>query len=191
MNDNFSDITTPISDSTIINYFEDWTSLNDSIMGGTSKATCSMQSDGLELKGELVEEGGGFVSCRSPVFKPPLNLSNYHSLKIKVDGEGRTLKIALFCDLQLLGLNELFFPGIHWVAEVPTISSGTTSIEIPFSKFQPTVRAKQIPISPSINPKAITQLQLLHSKFGEPGELNLGFRPGPIKILLRSISGCS
>ena len=34
----------------------------------------------------------------------------------------------------------------------------------------------------------ITQFQLLHSKFGEPGKINTEFKPGHIEILLRSIS---
>ena len=49
----------------------DWAPLNDSIMGGASQAYCTVNSDGLVLRGNLVEEGGGFVSCRSPLFTPP------------------------------------------------------------------------------------------------------------------------
>ena len=42
--------------------FADWASLNDTIMGGRSRAGCRVTPDGLVLDGELVETGGGFVS---------------------------------------------------------------------------------------------------------------------------------
>ena len=50
--------------------FADWASLNDTIMGGRSRAGCRVTPDGLVLEGDLVETGGGFVSCRSPACSP-------------------------------------------------------------------------------------------------------------------------
>ena len=41
--------------------FSDWKSLNDTIMGGSSSASCRSSDKGLFLEGNLVEEGGGFV----------------------------------------------------------------------------------------------------------------------------------
>ena len=58
--------------------FADWTSLNDTIMGGSSRAGCRVTPEGLLLEGELIEAGGGFVSCRSPRLQPPLDLSLIH-----------------------------------------------------------------------------------------------------------------
>ncbi len=171
--------------------FKDWSSLNDSIMGGASQAECSVNSDGLELHGLLIEEGGGFVSCRSPIFTPPLNLSRFCGINVVVDGEGRTLKFAIYCKVWMLGLSDLMLGGLHWVAEVPTKNSGTTTFDIPFSSFQPTIRAKSIPFPIRLDTSSITQFQLLHSKFGKPGELNSGFKPGKIKFLIREISGFS
>ena len=67
------------------NQFSDWYALNDSIMGGSSHASCINTNHGLILEGELVEEGGGFVSCRSPVISPPLNLIKYRGLQLEVE----------------------------------------------------------------------------------------------------------
>ena len=175
--------------STFINDFQAWTTINDSIMGGNSFAKCTTHKNGLELDGYLVEEGGGFVSCSSPLFSPPLDLSSSYGLHVSVDGEGRTLKMALYSDALKFPLKEFLYEGLHWVVEIPTNSLGTTNIKLPFSKFKPTMRAKKIPLPLPINLKAITQIQLLHSKFGCPGELNSGFRSVHIKILLRSING--
>ena len=77
--------------------FAEWSSLNDTIMGGRSTAGCRVDADGLVLEGELIEQGGGFVSCRSPRLQPPLDLSPYSALQLDVQAEGRTLKIALGC----------------------------------------------------------------------------------------------
>ena len=66
--------------------FAEWTSLNDTIMGGSSLASCRVTSNGLVLEGELVEEGGGFVSCRSPFLTPPLDLTSCLGLHVQVDG---------------------------------------------------------------------------------------------------------
>ena len=84
--------------------FTHWTSLNDTIMGGSSQGSCHLGSNGLVLEGQLVEEGGGFISCRSKVFELPLNLSNYRGVQIEVEGEGRTLKLAFACKKGLLGV---------------------------------------------------------------------------------------
>ncbi len=168
--------------------FVEWSPLNDTIMGGSSKAGCRVTEEGLFLEGLVVEEGGGFVSCRSPILSPPIDLSKFVGLQILVDGSGRTLKIALASKNRISGFAEFFNGGLRWVASIPTEESGTTSIQIPFTSFQPTVRANRVSIPFKIDLTAISQFQLLHSKFGKPGELNSGFKAGTIKILLRSIS---
>ena len=88
-------------------------------MGGRSRAGCRVTPDGLVLEGELVETGGGFVSCRSPRLQPPLDLSPYSALQLDVEGEGRTLKIALGCRDGAMGLTELIPGGLRWVVDVP------------------------------------------------------------------------
>ena len=168
--------------------FANWTSLNDSIMGGSSSAGCLCSSEGLMLKGKLIEEGGGFVSCRSEIFQPALNLSKYKSFELEVDGEGRTLKFAVGCRNVFSDLTEMFYSGLRWISTFPTNDVGTTRIEIPFNSLEATVRAKPFKLPIAFDSSRIIQLQLLHSKFGQAGQLNPGFRSGPIQILLRSIS---
>jgi len=100
--------------------FSDWKSLNDTIMGGASFATCRYSDIGLFLEGNLVEEGGGFVSCRSPIFDNPFDLSMYSGLILDVEGEGRILKFAIACDKKPLSLSILLKGDIRWVASIPT-----------------------------------------------------------------------
>ena len=168
--------------------FSEWKSLNDTIMGGSSLAKCRCTDKGLLLEGNLVEEGGGFVSCRSPVFDSPLDLSKYSGLILDVEGEGRTLKFAISCEKKALSLANLLKSDIRWIASVPTKKEGVSRIKIPFKKLKPARRAKPILLPLRFDPSCINRFQLLYSKFGMPGKMNSGFFAGPIKVLIKSIS---
>ena len=168
--------------------FSDWKSLNDTIMGGSSRASCRSSDKGLFLEGNLVEEGGGFVSCRSPIFDKPFNLSKYSGLIIDVEGEGRTLKFAIACEKKPLSLSNLLKGDIRWVASIPTNKKGVSRIEIPFKNLEPARRAKPVRLPLRFDPTCVNRFQLLYSKFGQPGKINSGFSPGPIKVFIKSIS---
>ena len=172
------------------NDFSKWNCLNDTIMGGSSIADCKVTSEGLLLQGNVVEEGGGFISCRSQLFKPPLNLKSYKGLELKIDGEGRQLKFAISSKERLFGLN-LIPNGVKWVYTFKTDFSGSTIINIPFEKLQPNIRAKRIILPISFNKEIVLRFQLLYSRFGKSGESNPDFTPGRTNILIRSISAFS
>ena len=157
-------------------------------MGGASQATCSITTEGLLLRGNLVEQNGGFVSCRSPVISPPLNLSKFRGFEIHVEGSGRTLKFGVSCKKSLFGLEILTPNKIRWVAAIPTNEIGVTIIKVPFDSLEPAIRAKPVSLPVRFDPSCVSQLQLLHSKFGQPGMLNPRFKAGPIRILLKSIN---
>jgi len=171
--------------------FSDWKSLNDTIMGGSSLAKCRSSEKGLFLEGNLVEEGGGFVSCRSPIFDKPFDLSKYSGLILDVEGEGRTLKFAIACEKKPLSLSNLIKGDIRWVASIPTKKNGVSRIKIPFKDLEPARRAKPVRLPLSFDPTCINRFQVLHSKFGQPGKMNSGFFAGSIKVLIRSISAYS
>ena len=172
--------------------FDNWFSLNDTIMGGSSQAVCKATSKGLSLEGVVVEEKGGFVSCKSPIFSPILDLSSYVGFELKIEGKGRTLKFGVSCKYGLLNLRGLLLNrspgGLRWVVEIETKRFGTTTVKVPFDTLEPTVLAKKISLPIKFKSDSISQFQLLHSKFGRPGELNPGFKPGKINFLLKSIS---
>ena len=171
--------------------FSDWESLNDTIMGGSSLANCRSTEKGLFLEGILVEKDGGFVSCRSPVYDKPFNLSKYSGLILDIEGEGRTLKFAIGCEKKPLSMSNFFKGDIRWVASIPTKKDGVSRIKIPFENFEPARRAKPVRLPLRFDPTCINRFQLLYSKFGQPGKMNLEFFAGPIKLLIRSISAYS
>ena len=167
--------------------FSGWMALNDTIMGGRSSGTCRTGPGGLVLEAEVVEAGGGFVSCRSPLFSPPLNLGPYRALQLEVEGDGRRYKLAVACADGLAGLTELIPGGLRWVAEFNTAAAQATLVEIPFSQLRPSVRAQPLQLRLRFDPTRITRLQVLHSRFGEDGQANPGFRAGPLRFGLRAI----
>ena len=168
--------------------FSQWTSLNDTIMGGKSSANCYVNKNGLTLSGTIVEKGGGFVSCRSQIYRPTLDLSDFSSFKIILEGKGRTLKFAVACDDRLFGITELIPGGIRWISSVPTNKRGSTTFLIPFESLRPTIRASKVTAPIKFNKSKVNRFQILHSKFGDPGELNEKFIPGEIKFLIKEIS---
>ncbi|MFM1812827.1 MAG: hypothetical protein RLZZ336_1765 [Cyanobacteriota bacterium] len=174
--------------------FAGWHALNDPIMGGRSSGQVHVHSEhGLTFKGEVVEQGGGFISCRSPQLSPPLDLSAFGGLRLVIAGGGRRFKLAVACADGVAGLTNLIPGGLRWVTEFGTEAEGLTAVTVPWERLTASVRAQPVttlPLGyvPRFDPSRITRLQLLHSKFDDAGGLNQGFRPGPIHLVLQSIS---
>lgn len=172
--------------------FSGWHALNDTVMGGRSSGNCTVKSTGLLFDGEVVEEGGGFISMRSPLFSPPLDLSASQGLELVLHGEGRRFKLAVACADGVAGLTELIPGGLRWVQEFGTNLDRVTRVAIRFADLIPSVRARPVEGLPlglplRFDPSRITRLQLLHSRFGDDGGPNPGFRPGPIHLELLAI----
>lgn len=172
--------------------FAGWHALNDTVMGGRSSGQCRVDAQGLHFDGEVVTEGGGFISVRSPLFSPPLDLSSARGLEVRLVGEGRSFKLAIACADGVAGLTELIPGGLRWVVDFSTQAEGPTRVAIPFADLTPSIRAKPVAGLPlglplRFDPSRITRLQLLHSRFADDGGTNPGFRPGPIHLELHAI----
>ena len=168
--------------------FEGWKSLNDTVMGGASNAVCEITNTGLLFKGNVVEESGGFVSCRSPIFNPLLNLNEYLGFELKIDGQGRTYKFAVACQDQFFGLTDFIPGGLKWIKSFPTRKFGITKVNILFKDLSPSIRANKVKFPFKFQPNKVKRIQLLHSKFGDNGLRNDKFKQGPIRVYIKSIS---
>ena len=167
--------------------FAGWSSLNDTIMGGRSAGQCQATSEGLLLDALVVEEGGGFVSCRSPEYVPPLDLSAYGAFELELEGDGRRFKLAVACADLVTGAAELIPGGLRWVAEFSTQPEGVSRVVIPFARLTASVRARPLGMPLRFDSRRVSRLQVLHSKFNDSGGLNPGFRPGALRLLMRAI----
>jgi len=170
------------------NEFDGWKTLNDTVMGGSSSAFSEISNSGLLLKGNIVEKDGGFISCRSSVFKPSLNVNEYKFFELNIDGQGRTFKFAVACEDDFLGFTEFIPGGLRWIKSFPTKKFGTTNVQIPFISLKPSLRANKVRFPFKFKPSKIKRLQLLYSKFGDDGLFNNEFKPGSVTVLIKSIS---
>jgi len=172
--------------------FSGWQALNDTVMGGRSSGQCSVTSQGLHFEALVVEAGGGFVSCRSPLFSPPLDLSAQAAFELELIGDGRHYKLAVACGDGVGGLTELIPGGLRWVANFATAAEGPSRVRLPFDQLRPSVRAQPLERLPlglplRFDASRVTRLQILHSKFGDDGSPNPGFRAGPLQLDLLAI----
>jgi hypothetical protein len=172
--------------------FSGWHALNDRIMGGSSTGECRAGAAGLDFQGEVVAEGGGFISCRSPLLSPPLDLSGHVGLEVEISGDGRRFKLAVGCADGAAGLTELIPGGLRWVREFGTEAEGFSRVRIGFDQLTASLRAQPIEKLPlglplRFDASRITRLQLLHSRFGDDGGPNPGFRAGPLHLVIQSI----
>lgn len=174
--------------------FAGWHALNDPIMGGRSRGEVRISSDtGLCFEGEVVEADGGFISARSPLLSPPLDLSGCEGLLLEIAGVGRRFKLALACADGIGGLTNLIPGGLRWVTEFGTEASGFTMVSVLFRDLTASIRAQPIQslplgLEPRFDASRINRIQLLHSKFDDRGGLNSGFRAGPIQLRIRRIA---
>ena len=172
--------------------FAAWQTLNDTIMGGSSSAHCSASSDGLTLEALVVAEGGGFVSCRSPIYSPPLDLSNAQGVELDCSGDGRTYKLAVACGDGLAGLTELIPGGVRWVIGFATQAGVRQKLRFGFNQLRASIRARPVESLPLGMPlrfdsARVTRFQILHSRFADDGGANPGFRAGSLRFQLHRL----
>jgi hypothetical protein len=127
------------------------------------------------------------------LFSPPLDLSAVRGLELVLLGEGRRFKLAVACADGVAGLTELIPGGLRWVQEFGTNAEGATRVAIRFADLIPSVRARPVEGLPlglplRFDPSRITRLQLLHSRFGDDGGPNPGFRPGSIHLEIQAVN---
>ncbi len=168
--------------------FAGWGTLDDTIMGGSSQSRCNASADGLHWSGLVVSEGGGFISCRSPQWRPPLDLSRAEGLALRLVGDGRRYKIAVACADLITGLSAGLPGGLRWVLGFDTQPSEEQTIRIPFASLTPSVQARPLGLPLRFQPKRIERIQLLHSRFDDDGGTNPGYRAGELNLLIRSIT---
>jgi hypothetical protein len=172
--------------------FQGWQPLHDTVMGGRSTGSCTASAEGLLLLADVVAEGGGFVSCRSPRYSPLLDLSEVQGLLLDFTGDGRTYKLAVACGDGMAGLTDLIPGGLRWVIGFETEPGKRQRLPLRFDQLRASIRARPLDRLPlglplSFDPARIQRFQVLHSRFGDDGKSNAGFRAGPLRFTLHAI----
>ncbi|MEN9202038.1 MAG: CIA30 family protein [Thermostichus sp. DG02_1_bins_55] len=159
---------------------EFWGILDDVVMGGVSRSRLLWGGQQLLFTGQVsTANSGGFVSTRTRNLEPPLDLSGFAGLELRLRGDGQRYK---FFVRDQTGWDS---PAYSYAFE--TTPEKEQTVRIPFAEMVPTFRARILPSAPPVNISRIYSLQVMLSKFEADGSLNPNFRPGSFQLGLRWI----
>jgi hypothetical protein len=157
-----------------------WGTLDDVVMGGVSNSTLQAAAGGALFSGNVsTANSGGFASVRTRNFEPPLNLSGYSGIELRVRGDGQRYKFLL--------RDEDSWDSLAYAHSFDTIADQWITVQIPFAQMVPVFRAKTVNTERSLNPTRIRSLQLMLSKFEYDGALNPHFNPGQFQLMVQAI----
>ena len=159
---------------------ETWKPVNDVVMGGASQSSISLANSKAIFSGIVsTDNNGGFASVRTHNFHPPLDLSNYKGIELKVIGDGKRYKFIARCAGQ--------WDGVSYCYSFDTIYNFTTIVQVPFNELIPVFRAKTVSEASQIDTSKIYSLQLMLSKFEYDGRLNPQFEAGSFTLQIEYI----
>lgn len=158
---------------------EIWGALDDVVMGGVSQSSLRIGDRVAVFSGTVsTANSGGFASVRTRNLEPPLDLSTYDGVELRVKGDGKRYKFMI--------RTETRWDGVAHCYSFDTIADQWTSVRIPFQALIPVFRARTIDNSP-LNPSRVSAWQLMLSKFEYDGALNPHFEPGFFQLQISSI----
>ncbi len=157
-----------------------WGALDDVVMGGVSESRLQLTAGGACFTGLVsTANSGGFASVRTRNFDPPLDLTAYQGIRLRLQGDGQRYKFLLRSDA---GWDQ-----VAYAFSFDTIAQEWQEITIPFAACTAVFRARTLPDAPPLNPGRICSLQLMLSKFEYDGALNPRFSPGPFNLTVETI----
>lgn len=157
-----------------------WNAVNDVVMGGVSQSGFRLAETKAIFSGRVsTENNGGFASVRTENFEPPLDLSDYEGIELKVIGDGKRYKFITRCEGR--------WDGISYNYSFDTVYDFPITVKIPFKQLRPVFRAKTVTEAGSFDSSKVYALQLMLSKFEYDGELNPKFEPGNFTLTIESI----
>jgi uncharacterized protein YbjT (DUF2867 family) len=159
---------------------EIWGAVDDVVMGGVSQSNLRLTSNRAIFSGLVsTDNNGGFASVRTRNFNPPLDLSDYEGIELRVTGDGKRYKFITRCEGK--------WDGIGYCYSFDTIYNFPTTIRIPFRDLIPVFRAKTVPEAGEFDSSKVYSMQLMLSKFEYDGQLNPKFEPGSFGLEIEYI----
>jgi monofunctional biosynthetic peptidoglycan transglycosylase len=135
--------------------FDHWQVINDTVMGGVSKATFEPGDEGTAVFSGTVslENSGGFASVRS---KPAEHgLSDQAGLAIRVKGDGRKYKLSLRQD----GRRD----GVMYQAPFEAPANEWVVVQLPFERFVATYHGQAVDNAPEVQADRLRSVGFLIS----------------------------
>ena len=112
----------------------EWSVVNDTVMGGVSSGQLAWEDEALVFTGDLsLDNNGGFASVRSPLVDPTAvaEWADPDGMRIEVGGDGRVWTVEVRMD---------FGDGGGWISEISTSADEITTVDLPWSSFEPVTR---------------------------------------------------
>ena len=163
---------------------ETWGALDDVVMGGVSQSNIRLANNQAIFSGIVsTDNNGGFASVRTRNFQPPLDLSGFEGIELRVKGDGKRYKFITRCEGK--------WDGIGYCYSFDTIYNFPTTIRIPFKDLIPVFRAKTVADADQLDASKIYSMQLMLSKFEYDGGLNPKFEAGSFGIEIEYIKAYS
>jgi uncharacterized protein YbjT (DUF2867 family) len=154
---------------------ETWGAVDDVVMGGISQSKIRLLDRRAIFAGLVsTDNNGGFASVRTRNFTPPMDLSDYTGIELRVMGDGKRYKFITRCEGK--------WDGVGYCYSFDTIHDYPTTIQIPFKDLIPVFRAKTVQEASQFDAARVYSMQLMLSKFEYDGELNPQFEPGAFKL---------
>src|SRR6476469_9159386 len=153
---------------------------DDIVMGGTSESSIVLTDNTAIFTGNVsTANSGGFASVRTRNFDPPLNLTGFSGLQLRVKGDGKRYKLIV--------RSEAKWDGIGYCYSFDTVYNIWITVNVPFDELIPVFRAKTVKDGSKFDASSIFSFQLMLSKFEYDGALNPKFTPGLFQLELESI----
>lgn len=159
---------------------EIWGAVDDVVMGGVSQSHMVALDRSALFTGRVsTANSGGFASVRTRNFEPPLDLSGYSGIALRVRGDGKRYKFIL--------RDESRWDGIGYSMSFDTVANTWITIQVPFSELVPVFRARILEDGQQVNPSQVRAFQVMLSKFEYNGDLNPTFEPGEFNLAIEMI----
>ena len=157
-----------------------WGAVDDVVMGGVSESNIRLEKDKAVFFGNVsTANNGGFASVRNRNIDPPLDLSNYEGIELRVQGDGKRYKFIIRCEGK--------WDGVGYCYSFDTFYNCPTTVRIPFSELIPVFRAKTVAEMGKFDPSCVYSMQFMQTKFEYDGALNPRFSPGLFRLEITSI----
>jgi NADH dehydrogenase [ubiquinone] 1 alpha subcomplex assembly factor 1 len=128
---------------------QNWVIVNDTVMGGRSRAGLGIEKDMLIFSGDLsLQNNGGFASTRR--IYEPLNWNSSETFEIKILGDGRSYQFRLRTNRNA--------DGVAYVANFTTKKDQIQSIQFNINDFTAQFRGRLVRGAPALNFSDIAQM---------------------------------
>ncbi len=163
------------------NLAETWGAIDDVVMGGVSESGLRLGPKSAFFTGVVsTANSGGFASVRTRNFEPPLDLSPYDGVALRVRGDGQRYKFML--------RTEGGWDSVAYCASFDTVAGQWCEVRLPFQELVPVFRAKTQPQLGALAAERVRAFQLMLSKFEYDGALNPHFSPGAFQLEIEAIA---